>query len=640
ERLQRDIFDRRLEDTIPSDLYIAGFPCPAYSSCGKKLGARDGLRRGLLLFEGLKYIAYWKPRVVILEQIQGFLDKKHAKTHKAMRKFFAALSYIVYMKKLSTKEHGVPQSRCRCYFVAFLRTAKKQQFHFRFTKSIACPTLKSFLDTDRLGSEKAPLPFYEEKHGPNIWKEGTVLDIGASAKWQSKMNNLCPCLIRTRCLQKGYYLPKQLRRLDGVECARFQGIPAAIFEKMMAAVQRKTSFSTPEAAEKQVMGALGDSMSISVLMRLLPAALQAGSLWPSNLERQDPWKQRRTADLADLSDRLFEAANVSLEEKSRLREDERKRLTRLVQQAKHDQSLVKQSKAGTFLRPKQLAGRLIQDYYECLKQDLAVIYKELSADLTEIQPTPIAAKDVYDLSKAQVALQCHGSYISSRNLFWLDCWKNPAPGVPLNRVRVSQLADFYFPEGRQNNFFHKLLEVQVDSSGLTDKPSGLVVITPLEICHAIFLKAAADLSKPGATAACKALMEKLEGRKLSDQEVVQLLKNKHLMTAQKGTGHSAVDASNYCEWNFTAAKTIVTKLQSDQVITEIVNKQENLKGPDSCFNSLVKLENLAQRPSCLASRRFIFQLIDDLLCHGVIRDDDLSKKDMIGSANNPGAIHL
>ena len=51
ERLQRDIFDRRLEDTIPSDLYIAGFPCPAYSSCGKKLGAGDGLRRGLLLFD-------------------------------------------------------------------------------------------------------------------------------------------------------------------------------------------------------------------------------------------------------------------------------------------------------------------------------------------------------------------------------------------------------------------------------------------------------------------------------------------------------------------------------------------------------------------------------------------------------------
>ena len=135
-------------------------------------------------------------------------------------------------------------------------------------------------------------------------------------------------------------------------------------------------------------------------------------------------------------------------------------------------------------------------------------------------------------------------------------------------------------------------------------------------------------------------MEKLEGRKLSDPEVVQLLKSKHLMTAQKGSGQSAVDVSNYCEWNFTASKSIVTKLQSDQVISNIVNKQETLKGSDSCFNSLVKLEKLAQRPSCLASRRFIFQLIDDLLCHGVIKDEDLSKKDMIGGSNNPGSIHL
>ena len=134
-------------------------------------------------------------------------------------------------------------------------------------------------------------------------------------------------------------------------------------------------------------------------------------------------------------------------------------------------------------------------------------------------------------------------------------------------------------------------------------------------------------------------MEKIEGRKLSEAEVVQMLKNKHLLTAQKGTGQSAVDVSNYCEWNFTAAKTIFSKLHSDQVISEIVQKQEALKAY-SCFNSLVKLEKLAQRPSCVASRRFIFQLIDDMLCHGILRDEDLSKKDIIGSGSNVGLIHL
>ena len=143
-----------------------------------------------------------------------------------------------------------------------------------------------------------------------------------------------------------------------------------------------------------------------------------------------------------------------------------------------------------------------------------------------------------------------------------------------------------------------------------------------------------------AVACVQALLEKLENRKLAEAEVVQLLKAKHLQTAQKGAGQSAVDVSNYVEWNFTAAKTIVTKLQSDQVIADIVNKQDNLKGSDSPFNSLVKLEKLAQRPSCVTSRRFIFQLLDDQLCHGVLKDDDLGKKEMIGSSSNPGLIHL
>ena len=55
---------------------------------------------------------------------------------------------------------------------------------------------------------------------------------------------------------------------------------------------------------------------------------------------------------------------------------------------------------------------------------------------------------------------------------------------------------------------------------------------------------------------------------------------------------------------------------------------------------MVKLEKLAQRPSYVASRRFIFQLIDDMLCHGILKDDDLSKKDIIGKSNNVGLIHL
>ena len=57
--VEKDLFHRSLEATQPSDLYIAGFALPCIS--GKKEGAQDGQGRGLLVFEGLKYIAGWKP---------------------------------------------------------------------------------------------------------------------------------------------------------------------------------------------------------------------------------------------------------------------------------------------------------------------------------------------------------------------------------------------------------------------------------------------------------------------------------------------------------------------------------------------------------------------------------------------------
>ena len=104
--------------------------------------------------------------------------------------------------------------------------------------------------------------------------------------------------------------------------------------------------------------------------------------------------------------------DMSEEEKNRLREDERKRLVRLIQQAKHDQSLQKQSNAGAKnkAKAKAAAGKANSagqpgadpasvmdsaacngDYYEHLKQDLAVISQALGANLKEMQPTPIAA---------------------------------------------------------------------------------------------------------------------------------------------------------------------------------------------------------------------------------------------------------
>ena len=302
EALEHDIFNRNILSTPGCDLYIAGFPCPAYSNCGVKKGAQDGKGRGLLIFEGLKYIALRKPSIVILEQVLGFLHQRHARTHQVMKKTFKALDYKVYLKKTNSKEHGVPQSRQRCYIVAF----RDKRTSFRFPKPLKKPRLSKFLD-DYTGDETLDLSSFEQKYGSEIWKENVVLDIGSSPAWQGKMVDACPCLIRSRCLQRGYYLPQKRRRLTGAECARLQGVPTKIYDNMVAFLMRKISkYSDPDLAEKQVMGALGDSMSVNILMRVLPRAFEAAHLRPGGITLKDPWPKGVAENTSHtLADRLF-----------------------------------------------------------------------------------------------------------------------------------------------------------------------------------------------------------------------------------------------------------------------------------------------------------------------------------------------
>ena len=99
------------------------------------------------------------------------------------------------------------------------------------------------------------------------------------------------------------------------------------------------------------------------------------------------------------------------QEETLLKRRERKRLVRVIQEAKHEASLQKQHAAGA--KTKAKAGQkpsaasesqapvaaetsttttsTNSEYYECVKQDMAVIEKVLGSKLKELMPTPIAA---------------------------------------------------------------------------------------------------------------------------------------------------------------------------------------------------------------------------------------------------------
>ena len=52
------------------DLYVAGYPCPSFSTLGRKRGGLDP--RGIIPLYGLQRII----KACVLENMAGFLDKK------------------------------------------------------------------------------------------------------------------------------------------------------------------------------------------------------------------------------------------------------------------------------------------------------------------------------------------------------------------------------------------------------------------------------------------------------------------------------------------------------------------------------------------------------------------------------------
>ena len=114
-------------DEIPHfDFLLAGFPCQAFSSAGKRLGFSD--TRGTLFFEVERILKDKKPYGFILENVEGLVnhDKENAKdkigrTLTIILEHLEMAGYKVAWRVLNAKEFGVPQERKRIYITGTLK---------------------------------------------------------------------------------------------------------------------------------------------------------------------------------------------------------------------------------------------------------------------------------------------------------------------------------------------------------------------------------------------------------------------------------------------------------------------------------------------------------------------------------------
>lgn len=96
------------------DLLAGGVPCPPFSVAGKQLGSDD--ERDLFP-QMLRLVEEIEPKIVMIENVRGFLDKRFENYRNSILFKLNYLGYNVHMKLINASDYGVPQLRPRAIII-------------------------------------------------------------------------------------------------------------------------------------------------------------------------------------------------------------------------------------------------------------------------------------------------------------------------------------------------------------------------------------------------------------------------------------------------------------------------------------------------------------------------------------------
>lgn len=137
-----DISTLEAADIPDFDILCAGFPCQAFSICGKQKGFYDETR-GTLFFDICRILEAKKPKAFVLENVSNLEKHDSGRTLTIMLSSLSELGYTVVYKVLNARDFGVPQNRDRIVIVG-----SRDGIAFDFTKlqTNTVESMKPFLD--------------------------------------------------------------------------------------------------------------------------------------------------------------------------------------------------------------------------------------------------------------------------------------------------------------------------------------------------------------------------------------------------------------------------------------------------------------------------------------------------------------
>ncbi|TQR30978.1 DNA (cytosine-5-)-methyltransferase [Campylobacter sp. MIT 99-7217] len=222
--INEDISKIDLNSLEDIEILSAGFPCQAFSIAGYQRGFKD--ERGNIFFEILRYLRYFKPRIIFLENVKNLLRHDKNKTFAIIKQELEGLGYKLKYEVLNSCEYGnIPQNRERIYIIGFLDYDLFD--NFTFPKKI-----KLSKKVQDLIDKKASKEFYykDTKYYNELKK--VMHNKNTLYQWRRQYvrenkSNLCPTLTANMGTG-GHNVPLvidslDIRKLTPRECARFQG---------------------------------------------------------------------------------------------------------------------------------------------------------------------------------------------------------------------------------------------------------------------------------------------------------------------------------------------------------------------------------------------------------------------------------